>query len=129
MKKFWNQPIEFKALIFSLILTVLGFGGTAFLFWFQRYDIPLAVLTSGLIVSMTWLFLYLNKRSGKNRVKLDIVFIYLRIILIVGLAILFTVLELSLQVVIISPIYLVVSYLAISLVNLLAYFKKGENDV
>ena len=129
MKKFWNQPIEFKALIFSLILTVLGFGGTAFLFWFQRYDIPLAVLTSGLIVSMTWLFLYLNKRSGKNRVKLDIVFIYLRIILIVGLAILFTVLELSLQVVIISPIYLVVSYLVISLVNLLAYFKKGENDV
>ena len=129
MKKFWNQPIEFKALIFSLILTVLGFWGTAFLFWFQRYDIPLAVLTSGLIVSMTWLFLYLNKRSGKNRVKLDIVFIYLRIILIVGLAILFTVLELSIQVVIISPIYLVVSYLVISLVNLLAYFKKGENDV
>lgn len=129
MKKFWNQPIEFKALIISLIVTVLGFGGTAFLFWFQRYDIPLAVLTSGFIVSITWFLLYLNKKSGKNRVKLDIVFIYLRISLIVALAILFAALELSVKVVTISPIFLVVSYLVISLFNLLAYFKKGESDV
>ena len=129
MKKFWNQPIEFKALIISSILTVLGFGGTMFLFWFQRYDIPFAVLTSGVIVSSTWLFLFLNKRSGKNRVKLDIVFIYLRIILIVGLTILFAALELGLNIVTVSPVYLVISYIVISMVNLLAYFTKGENNV
>ena len=129
MKKFWNQSIEVKALIISLIVTVLGFGGTAFLFWFQRYDIPLAILLSGTIVAVTWLCLYLSKRKGQKHIKLDLVLIYLRLILIVSLAILFTVLQLIVHVVTVSPIYLIVAYLVISLMTLIAYFKKGEKDV
>ena len=129
MKKFWSQPIEIKALVISLTLTTLGFGGTAFLFWFHRYDVPLAILTSGAIVSLTWLCLYLSKRKGQKYVKLDIVLIYLRLILIVTLATLFTVLALTLSLVIISPVWLVISYLVISICTLLAYFIKGEKDV
>ena len=129
MNKFWNQPIEVKALIISLIITILGFGGTAFLFWFHRYDIPLAVLLSGAIVAITWLCLYLSKRKGQRNPKLDMILIFLRLILIVGFAILFTVLQLALHVVTVSPVYLVVAYLIISLATLIAYFKKGENDV
>ena len=129
MNKFWNQTIEVKALIISLIITVLGFGGTAFLFWFQRYDIPLAILTSGAIVSLSWLALYLSKRGNAKRVKLDIVLIYVRLILIVLIASITTILEIKLAIVTISPIFLVISYLAISLLTLIAYFKKGENDV
>ena len=129
MNTFWNQPIEIKALIISLIITILGFGGTAFLFWFHRYDIPLAILLSGAIVSITWLCLYLSKRKGQRNPKLDMILIFLRLILIVGFAILFTVLQLTLHVVTVSPVYLVVAYLVISLATLIAYFKKGENDV
>ena len=129
MNKFWNQPIEVKALIISLIVTILGFGGTAFLFWFHRYDIPLAILTSGAIVSLTWLCLFLSIRKGSRHPKLDMILIFLRLILIVGLAILFTTLELTIKVVTISPIFLIISYLVISLATLIAYFKKGENDV
>ena len=129
MNKFWNQPIEAKALIISLIVTILGFGGTAFLFWFNRYDIPSAVLLSGSIVALTWLCLYLSKRKGQKNPKLDMVLIFLRLILIVGFAILFTVLQLTLHVITVSPIYLVIAYLVISLATLIAYFKKGENDV
>ena len=129
MNTFWNQPIEIKALIISLIITILGFGGTAFLFWFHRYDIPLAVLLSGAIVAITWLCLYLSKRKGQRNPKLDMILIFLRLILIVGFAILFTVLQLALHVVTVSPVYLVVAYLIISLATLIAYFKKGENDV
>ena len=129
MNKFWNKPIEVKALIISLIVTILGFGGTAFLFWFNRYDIPSAVLLSGSIVALTWLCLYLSKRKGQKNPKLDMVLIFLRLILIVGFAILFTVLQLTLHVITVSPIYLVIAYLVISLATLIAYFKKGENDV
>lgn len=129
MKKYWNQPLEVKALIISLTLTTLGFLGTAFLFWFQRYDVPLAILASGIIMSLTWLFLYLSKKSDKKHVKLDIILIYLRLTLVVGLAILFTVLQLTLGLVIISPIYLIIAYAVISLFTLIAYFMKGENDV
>ena len=129
MNKFWNQTIEVKALIISLIVTVLGFGGTAFLFWFQRYDIPLAILTSGAIVSLSWLALYLSKRGNKKRVKLDIALIYVRLILIVLVATVTTILEIKLAIVTISPVFLVISYLVISLLTLIAYFKKGENDV
>ena len=129
MNKFWNQTIEVKALIISLIVTILGFGGTAFLFWFQRYDIPLAILTSGAIVSLSWLALYLSKRGNTKRVKLDIALIYVRLILIVLIASITTILEIKLAIVTISPIFLVISYLAISLLTLIAYFKKGENDV
>ena len=129
MNRFWNQTIEIKALIISLVATVLGLGGTAFLFWFHRYDVPLGVLTSGVIVSLSWLFLYFSKRSNTKNTKLDLFLIYVRLVLIVGLAILFTALQLALSLVIISPISLVASYLVISMLTLIAYFKKGENDV
>ena len=129
MNKFWNQTIEVKALIISLVATVVGFGGTAFLFWFHRYDIPLGILTSGVIVALSWFFLYLSKRGDVKRTKLDLFLIYARLIVVAGLAILFTALQLSLSLVIISPIALVASYLVISLLTLIAYFKKGENDV
>ena len=129
MNKFWNQTIEFKALIISLVTTVLGFGGTLFLFWLHRYDIPLAILTSGVIVSLSWLFLYLSKRGNTHRTKLDVFLIYARLISIVSLAILFTALELSLSLVILSPIALVVAYLVIASLTLIAYFNKGENNV
>ena len=129
MKKFWNQTLEVKALIISIVITSLGFMGTAFLFWFQRYDIPLAILTGGLIISLTWLFLYLSKRRNSPHVKLDIVLIYLRLGLIVTLTILFAALELGANIVTVSPVFLVISYLVISLFTLIAYFKKGENDV
>ena len=129
MNKFWNQPLELKALIISLIVTILGFGGTMFLFWFQRYDIPLSILTSGAIISLSWLALFLSKRGNTRRVKLDIALIYVRLILIVLIATVTTILEIKLAIVTISPVFLVISYLVISLLTLLAYFKKGENDV
>ena len=129
MNKFWNQTLEIKSLIISTTVTILGFLGTLFLFWFNRYDIPLGVLLGGLVVSISWLLLYLSKRKGNKSVKLDIVLIYIRLSAIVVLAILFTALELGLQVVIVSPIFLVVSYLAVSLLTTIAYIKKGENDV
>ena len=129
MNKFWNQTLELKALIISLVITVIGVGGTSFLFWFQRYDIPLAILTSGVIISLSWLALYLSKRGNTKRVKLDIALIYIRLILIVIIAAITTILEIKLAIVTISPIFLVISYLVISLLTLLAYFKKGENDV
>ena len=127
MKKFWNQTVEFKSLVISIIATVLAFAGTAVLFWFNRYDIPLATLTSGLVVIISWLILYLNKKKDKPAVKLDILAIYLRLTLIVILAITFAVLELTINLVTVSPVFLVVSYLGYSLINLLAYIKKGEN--
>ena len=129
MNKFWNQTIEVKALIISLITTILGFGGTSFLFWFQRYDIPLSILVSGAIISLSWLALYLSKRGNTKRVKLDIALIYIRLILIVLIATVTTILEIKLAIVTISPVFLVISYLVISLLTLIAYFKKGENDV
>ena len=127
MSKFKDQSIEFRALIISLIATVVGFIGTAVLFWFNRYDIPLAVITSGLIVTLSWFFLYLNKKKEKPNPKLDIVFIYLRLILIVVLAIVFIVLEITLSLVTVSAVFLVVSYLVISLLTLLAYVGRREN--
>ena len=129
MKKFWNQSIEIKSLIISLIVTVLGFGGTAVLFWLQRYDIPLAVLLGGLIVSISWLLLYLSRKREKPIVKIDIILIYARLTAVVVLAIIFTILEMAFSVVTVSPVFLVVSYLVVSLSTLLAYLKKGENDV
>ncbi len=129
MKRFWSQTTEIKALIISLILTILGFGGTMFLFWFHRYDVPLAILTSGIIVSLTWLCLYLSKRNGQKHIKLDVALIYIRLALIVGLALLFMILQMTNNIVIISPIWLIVAYLIMSLGTLVAYFTKGDNDV
>lgn len=124
MKKIWNQPLEIKAMLISLSATILGFLGTIFLFWFQRYDVPLAILYGGAIVVITWLILYVIKKDNKNHVKLDIVIIYLRLTIIVFSAILFTILQIYAHIVIISPIYLIISYLVISLLTLLAYLKE-----
>ena len=127
MKRFWNQTVEFKALIISSSLTILGFLGTLFLFWFNHYEIPLAVLLGGLIVSLSWLILYLSKRGGKERIKLDIFAIYLRLGLVAIFAALFAFLQYAYNIVIVSPIFLVVSYLVISLLTLLAFIGKDKN--
>lgn len=127
MKKFWNQTVELKALIISSSLTTLGFLGTLFLFWFQRYDVPLAVLLGGLIVSISWLILFMSKRGGKARIKLDIFAIYLRLGLVAIFAALFAFLQYAYNIVIVSPIFLVVSYLVTSLLTLLAFIGKDKN--
>jgi len=127
MKRFWNQTVEFKALIISSSLTILGFLGTLFLFWLRHYEVPLAILLGGLIVSISWLILYLSKRGGKARIKLDIFAIYLRLGLVAILTALFAFLQYAFEIVIISPIFLVVSYLAISLLTLIAFIGKDKN--
>ena len=124
MNKFWNQTVEFKALIISSITTLVGFLGTMVLFWFDRYDIPLAVLLSGVIVVTSWLILFLSKKQDKEKTKLDIFAIYFRLGAVLISATVFTVLELTIKVVIISPIFLVISYLVISLVALLSFYRK-----
>ena len=126
MKKFWNLTSELRALLVSAFLTVLGLGGTAFLFWFQHYEIPLGVLVGGLVVALSWLALYLVKRSNKPHIKLDIALIYVRLGLIVALAILFTILGIIYGLKIISPISMIVAYLVISIPAMLVYIKKGE---
>ena len=127
MKKFWNQTVEFKAFMISLIAMILASGGTSCLFFLGRYEIPLAVLTSGIIVTLTWFLLYLNKKKGEGRIKLDIFAIYLRLSLIVVLTIIFAILQLTLKIVIISPIFLVVSYLGYSLLTFIAFIGKDKN--
>ena len=129
MKKLWNQNNEAKALIVSTILLILGFCGTAFLFWFHRYDIPLAILTGGGIVVLAWLTLYLVKRTNKPHTKLEIAILFSRLILVTSLAILFAVLAYALKIVVVSPIYLIISYFVISLVAMIFYLKKGEENV
>ena len=129
MKKLWSQNSEARALIIATLLTVIGVGGTAFLFWFHRYDIPLAVLLGGAVVSLTWFLLYLVKKSDKPHVKLDITLIYVRLAVIVGLAILFAVLTYHYHIVIISPIYMVIAYLVISLITMVVFIKKGAGNV
>ena len=129
MKKIWSQNSEARALIISTLLTVIGVGGTAFLFWFHRYDIPLAILLGGAVVSLTWFSLYLVKKSNKPHIKVDITLIYVRLAIIVGLAILFAVLSYHYQVVIVSPIYMIIAYLVISLTTMVVYVKKGAGNV
>ena len=126
MKKFWSLNSEARALIVSTLLIVIGVGGTAFLFWFQRYDIPLGVLIGGAVVALTWLALFFTKRGGQSKIKLDIALIYIRLGLIVTLAILFTVLQILWKVVIASPISLIVAYGVISILTMMVYIKKGE---
>ena len=126
MKKFWNLNSEARALIVSTLLTVIGVGGTAFLFWFHRYDIPLGVLIGGAVVILTWLALFFIKRSEKPKIKLDIALIYIRLGVIVALAILFTVLQIANGIVIASPISLIIAYGIISILTMMVYIKKGE---
>ena len=129
MKKLWNQNNEAKALIVSTLLTILGFCGTAFLFWFRRYDIPLAVLLGGGIVLLAWLALYFTKKTNKQHTKLEIFILFMRLILITSLAIVFAVLAYAFQVVIISPIFMIISYFVISLNAMIFYIRKGESNV
>ena len=129
MKKLGSQNSEARALIISTLLTVIGVGGTAFLFWFHRYDVPLAVLLGGAVVSLTWFSLYLVKKSNKPHIKIDITLIYVRLAIIVALAILFAVLAYRYKVVIVSPIYMIVSYLVVSLTTMVVYVKKGAGNV
>ena len=124
MKKFWNQRVEPKALVISSIATLVGFLGTMVLFWFHRYDIPLAVLLGGLVVVISWLILFLIKKDDKTKIKLDIFAIYLRLTLVVLLAITFLVLDLALHIVIASPIFLIVSYFIVAMLTLLAFYRK-----
>ena len=129
MKKFWNLNSEARALIVSTLLIVIGVGGTAFLFWFHRYDIPLGVLIGGMVVALTWLALFFAKRSNKPNIKLDIALIYIRLGIIVTLAILFAVLQFTNVAVIASPISLIVAYGIISILTMMVYIKKGELNV
>ena len=126
MKKFWNLNSEARALIVSTLLIVIGVGGTAFLFWFHRYDIPLGVLIGGMVVALTWLALFFVKRSNKPNIKLDIALIYIRLGIIVTLAVLFAVLQFTNVAVIASPISLIVAYGIISILTMMVYIKKGE---
>ena len=126
MKKFWNQTVEFKALVISSLATVVGFLGTAVLFWFQHYEIPLAVLLGGAIVAISWLILFLNKKDEKAKVKLDVFAIYLRLALVAIFTILFAVLQMTLGLVIISPVFLVISYFVIAMLTLIAFHRKDN---
>jgi hypothetical protein len=126
MKKFWNLNSEARALIVSTLLIVIGVGGTAFLFWFHRYDIPLGVFIGGMVVALTWLALFFVKRSNKPNIKLDIALIYIRLGIIVTLAVLFAVLQFTNVAVIASPISLIVAYGIISILTMMVYIKKGE---
>ena len=129
MKKFWNQNSEARAIIVSTLLTIIGFGGTAFLFWLGYYEIPFGVLLGGVVVTLSWFTLYLVKRSDKPHVKIDIVLIYLRLAVIFILAVLFTVLGLVYGLKIVSPIAMILAYLVISLPTMMVYIKKGEENV
>ena len=127
MNKLWSQNSEFRAFIVSALLTLLGVGGTAFLFWFHRYDVPLAVLLGGGVVTMTWFSLYLVKRTNRPHTKIDITLIFTRLFIVVSLAFLFAILDYQFNLVIVSPIYLVVAYLVVSLVTTFVFIKKkGE---
>ena len=126
MKKFWNQNSEARAIIVSALLTIIGVGGTAFLFWFNHYEIPLGVLVGGGVVILSWLALYLVKKSNRPHIKIDIALIYIRLGLIVALAILFTVLGIVYGIKTVSPISMIVAYLVISIPAMLVYIKKGE---
>ena len=129
MKKLWNQNNEAKALIVSTILLILGFCGTAFLFWFQRYDIPLGVLLGGGIVALAWLALYVVKKTNKPHAKIEIAILFARLILVTSLAILFAILAYAFKVVIVSAISLIVTYFVITVISMIFYVRKGEENV
>ena len=126
--KFWDRTIEFKSVIIASSMTLLGFLATLFLFWYGHYEIPLAILTSGVVIILTWLgVLIYYKKSNKPKIRFDIMCIYLRLFLIIAIAILFSVIQLTCEIVIISPIFLIVGYFVISLVTLTALIGRKNN--
>ena len=127
MKKFFSQNLEIKALIISITATVLGFLGTVFLFWYNRGDIPFGVLTGGGIIILGWLILYLSKKANKETAKLDVFIIFLRLTLLVLIAIAFAILRLKINLYIISPVSLIIAYLVVSLLTLIAHIGKDKN--
>ena len=127
MKKFFSQNLEIKALIISITATVLGFLGTVFLFWYNRGDIPFGVLTGGGIIILGWLILYLSKKANKETAKLDVFVIFLRLTLLVLFAAVFAALRLKLNLYIISPVSLIITYLVVSLLTLIAHIGKDKN--
>ena len=127
MKKFFSQTIEIKALIISIIATVLGFLGTIFLFWYKRGDIPFGVLFGGGIIILAWLILYLSKKKNKETVKLDVFVIFLRLGLLIIGSITFAILQWWLGLYIISAVSLIVAYLVVSLLTLIAHVGKDKN--
>ena len=126
MKKFLNLKVELKAIVISSIVTVLSFLGTMFLFWFNRYDIPFGVLAGGGIVAISWLILYFVKGDGKEHVKVDIFIIFARLVLMALCAFGFALLQWGFDLYIISAVSLVISYLATSLLALLAFIGKDK---
>ena len=129
MKKFWNQNSEARAVIVSILLTIVGVGGTAFLFWLGFYEIPFGVLLGGVVVTLSWLALYLVKRSDKPHIKVDIVLIYLRLAVVFILAVVFTILGMVYGLKIVSPIAMILAYLVISIPTMMVYIKKGGENV
>ena len=127
MKKFFSQTVERKALTISVIATVLGFLGTAFLFWFNCYDIPLGVIYGGGIIALSWLVLFLAKKNGKETAGLDVFVIFVRLFLLVAGAIGFACLQHFAEARIMSPISMVIAYLAVSLLTLIAFIGKEQN--
>ncbi|NLB49157.1 MAG: hypothetical protein GX813_04915 [Erysipelotrichia bacterium] len=129
MKNFWTKEIEYKAAVISSLMTLLVFLCTAVFFWFGRYEIPLAALLGGAVVIASWLLLLKNKKRQSKSIFADIFLIYFRLIVIGLLAGLFAFLQLKLSIIIVSPIFLVVFYSIISLVSLIAYWKKEADNV
>lgn len=125
---FWDRSVEFKALIISSIAASLAIIGTSFLFWHGRPDIPLGIIISGAIVVLTWLFSFIYLKKNKEpKIKVDVILIYVRLFLIVALAITFAVLKLTIGFELISPIFLVIGYLFVSLTTLFAFYRKDKN--
>ena len=127
MKKFLNQTVEVKALVISLVALVLGFLGTTFLFWFNRYDIPLGVLYGGGIIAITWSILLCVKRKNNETARFDIFIIFLRLSLVVIGAVVASIIELNAHIRTLSPISLIIAYLVTSLLTLLAFIGKDKN--
>lgn len=127
MKKFLNQTLEVKALTISAIATVLGFLGTIFLFWFNRYDIPLGVLYGGGIIALSWLVVLLAKKNGKETAGFDIFIIFARLFLLAAGAVACSLVQRFAKLYTLSPVAIVIAYLAVTLLTLIAFIRKEQN--
>lgn len=125
--KFWDHTLEYKSVVISSLATIVAFLATLFLFWYGRYEIPLAFLTSGLVVVITWLIVLLYyKKHTKPKVKVDVFCIYLRLVLIVAISIIFAVIQIITKTPIVSPIFIVIGYFFVSLCSLVALIERKQ---